>query len=122
MERVEETAVRDQIQQANAELADILSGVRGTLAGRGRFAATDIRTLSKTLSAMDRIVSRAAELRAVEKDLDSELKKYELNLQELQISLDQVRFMLLAQQSHVVAAQDKLERINLWTEALKQTQ
>ena len=122
MERLEENPLRDRIRQANTSLGNILSCIRGALAGSHNLMASEIQAISEPLCGMDPIISRAAELRAGDMEFDQELKKYKLNLEELQTKLEQVRFMFLARQTHLVAAQDNLERVSLWAEALKQTQ
>jgi len=122
VERVEENPTRDQVRRTNLKLREILSRARGALTGREDFTVKDIRAISEPLNEMEQIVFRAADFRAADVELDAELNNYALNLKELQTSLEQVRFMLLARQTHLAAAQGHLERITLWAAALKQTQ
>jgi hypothetical protein len=70
---------------------------------------------------MEPIVSHAADLRAKDAELDADLKAYTRTLKELQTTLEQVRFMLLARQAHVAATRGHLETVNLWATAFKQT-
>ena len=122
MERVNEIALRGRVQNANLRLREVLSRARGALEGRQDFTVQEIRELSEPLREMREIVSRSAELRAADAEMDSELASYSETLKELQTSLEQVRFMLIARKAHLSAAHGHIERITLWTEALKQTQ
>jgi len=122
MERLSENPVRDQVRRANLRLRDILLRARDALAGRQNFTVQEIRALSGPLAEMRQIVSRAAELRAADAELAVELNHYAVTLEELQTSLERVRFMLVARQTHLAAAQGNLERVALWAGALKQTQ
>jgi hypothetical protein len=121
VERVDKDDLRDRVQSANSRVQEILSRARGALEGREDFTAQEIRALSEPLREMREIVSRSADLRATDAALDAELDRYGATLEELQTNLEQVRFMLLARKAHLSATHGHIERVTLWTEALKQT-
>jgi hypothetical protein len=122
VERLNANAERDQIRQANTRLRGILLRAREALAGRQNFTIQEIRDLSEPLAEMRAIVSRSADLRASDKELDIELKSYAATLKELQTSLERVRFMLHAQRDHLAAAHEHIDRVSRWAETLKHTQ
>jgi hypothetical protein len=122
VECIVENGVREQVRETNARLREILSSAHGALAGREDFSVREIRALAGPLREMGQIVSRAAELRAADAELNGELDTYAQTLAELQTALERVRFMLLARQAHLAATQEHIERVTLWTEALQKTQ
>jgi hypothetical protein len=122
VECVDKNALRVRVQSVNSKVREILLCMRGALEGRQDFTVQEIRALSESLREMREIVSRSADLRTADAVLDAELSGYAATLKELQTSLEQVRFMLLARKAHLSAAHGHIERITLWTEALKQTQ
>jgi hypothetical protein len=122
VECVDKNTLRDRVQSANLRLREILSRAREALEGRQDFTIQEIRALSEPLREMREIVSRSSDLRTADAELDADLKRYGATLEELQTSLEQVRFMLIARKAHLSAAHGHIERVALWTEALKQTQ
>jgi len=113
------TSIEKQIQEVNAALGALLSTAREALAGRKDFTSEDIKAISEPLGQMTPIVSRASELRAVASDAD--LKTYTRTLEELQITLEQVRFMLLARRTHLEISRSHLNTFNLWAKTFEQT-
>jgi hypothetical protein len=122
VECVDTNTLRDRVQKANSRLRDALSRTRGALEGRQDFTAQEIRDLSEPLHEMRDIVSGSTALRAADAKLDAALNTYYATLKELQTSIEQIQFMLLARKAHLTAAHGHVERISLWAEALKQTQ
>jgi hypothetical protein len=68
------------------------------------------------------VVAQAAELRAREPEISSELDSYKSHLGELQMTLEQVRMMLLARRTQIATGQDQIEAVSQWAAALRQTQ
>jgi hypothetical protein len=116
-----EDSIRDRVRDAEAKLRGLLERARGALAGRQDFTVNEIRSISERLEQMAPIVARATGLRAKDARLDADFKTYAATLKELDTTLEQVRFMFLARQSHLSAARGHLEKVNLWAEAFKQT-
>jgi hypothetical protein len=121
VERLMEDSIRDQIREAEAKLGNLLSRAREALAGRQDFNVHDIRSISERLGQMAPIVAQAAALRAKDTQLDTDFKAYAETLKQLDVTLEQVRFMFLARQAQLAAARSHLETVNLWATAFKQT-
>lgn len=116
-----ENSIRDRVREAEAKLRSLLVRARDALAGRQDFTVKDIRSISERLGQMDPIVAQAADLRAKDVQLDADFRTYAETLKQLETTLEQVRFMLLARQAHLNAARSHLETVNLWATAFKQT-
>lgn len=116
-----EDSIRDQIREAEAKLGNLLSRAREALAGRQDFNVHDIRSISERLGQMAPIVAQAADLRAKDTQLDTDFKAYAETLKQLDVTLEQVRFMFLARQAQLAAARSHMETVNLWASAFKQT-
>jgi hypothetical protein len=116
-----EQPMRERIREANVKLRSLLSRARNALAGRQSFTSENIKAISEPIEQMAPIVSQAASLRAFDLNMDADLKEYAENLGELQNTLEQVRFMLLARQAHLETSRSHLETVNLWATTLKQT-
>jgi hypothetical protein len=121
MERLMENSAQDRVREATTNLRARLGRARESLVGRADFSVQDIRAISGRLGLMEPIVSEAGDLRAKDSDLDAELKTYAETLKELQGTLEQVRFMLLARQTQLAAARSHLETVGLWAKTLNQT-
>jgi hypothetical protein len=116
-----EKSNQDRVREAEAKIRFLLFRAREALAGRRDFTVKEIRDISERLGQMEPIVSNATDLRAADTGLDADLKTYAGTLRELQTTLEQVRFMLLARVAHVDAARSHLKTVNLWATAFKQT-
>jgi signal transduction histidine kinase len=116
-----EHPIHARVRAANVKIRTILSRARNALAGRQDFTAENIQEISQPLTEMAPIVSQATDLRAVDPRLDVDLKEYAENLGDLQNTLEHVRFMLLARQTHMEASRSHLETVNLWATTFKQT-
>jgi hypothetical protein len=121
MERLMENSAQDRVREATTNLRALLGRARESLVGRADFSVQDVRAISGRLGLMEPIVSEAGDLRAKDSDLDAELKIYAETLKELQGTLEQVRFMLLARQTQLAAARSHLETVGLWAKTLNQT-
>jgi hypothetical protein len=116
-----ENSIREHVQGAEAKLRTLLSCARNALAGRQDFSVKEIRAISERLGQMQPIISIAADLRAKDAGLDADFKAYAETLKQLQLTLEQVRFMLLAKQAHLNAARSHMKTMDLWATAFKQT-
>jgi hypothetical protein len=122
MERVMQGSLQEQIQEANATLSTFLFEAREALDGRRTFTGEEIRAISKPLGQIQPILSQILGLRATDSALSASLATYEKTLTELQATVEQLRFMLLARQGQLGAARSHFEAVNLWVAAFKQTE
>ena len=82
----------------------------------------NIKAISEPIELMAPIVSQAADLRAMDREYGRGASRHmPRTLKELQVTLDQVRFMMLARQAHLEASRSHLETLNLWATTVKQT-
>jgi len=116
-----ENPIRNRVRKSNLELSALLSRARGALVGRQDFAGDEVKAISESVGQMAPIVADAAGLRATNLELDAELKAYAEHLEELQNTLENVRFMLIARQARLEAARSHLGIVKLWAGALDQT-
>jgi hypothetical protein len=116
-----ENPIRDRVRNLNSELRALLSRARDALVGRQDFAGDEIKAISESVGQMAPIVANAVDLRATNLELDAELNLYAKNLEELQNTLEKVRFMLIARHAHLEAARGHLETVHRWAAALDQT-
>lgn len=96
-----------------------LSHLRDALAGRKGFSVEDINSLFEPVGRMAPVVSETTGRNAM--DLDDDLKTYAAMLTELQVTLEQTRFMLLARRAQLDGALGHVGTMNLWAAAFKQT-
>lgn len=96
-----------------------LSHLRDALAGRKGFCIEDIRGLSEPVWRMAAVVSETTGRDGM--DLDDDLKTYAAMLTELQVTLEQTRFMLLARRAQLDGALGHVGTMNLWAAAFRQT-
>ena len=115
-----EHPTQELIRETNARLRIHLSRLRDTLMGRQGFSLEDISAIAEPVGRMAQVVSETTTRSAM--GLDDDLKTYAAILAELQIALEQTRFMLLARKTHLDAALGHVETMNLWAAAFKQTE
>jgi hypothetical protein len=116
-----EVSLLDRISDVNAKLRALLFRAREALAGRFNFGVEEVRAIVEPVEQMAPIVDQAEQLRTLQPDLDGELKAYGANLGELQTTLDQVRFMLIARRANLASARGHMEAVVQWAAALRQT-
>jgi hypothetical protein len=121
VERLMEAAIANRVREANSKLRELLLRARDALVGRHNFNVEDVRAIAEPVAQMAPIVADAARLRVLQPDLDGQLEAYAANLGELQITLEHVRFMLIARRAHLAAARSHLETFGLWAATLRQT-
>jgi hypothetical protein len=115
-------SILDQVRSANEKLRALTSRTRDSLAGRGNFEVADVRAIAEPIGLMQPIVTDAERLRTIHPELDGELEAYAGNLGEMQVALDQMRFMLIARRAHIEAMRSHLETLGMWTAAVRMTQ
>jgi hypothetical protein len=115
------TAV-EKVRGSNAKLEFLLGRTRDALAGRTNFGVEDLRAISEPLRAMEPIVRESARLRGRQPELDGELKSYTSNLQQLQVLLERVHLMLIANLANVQEKRKHLATLGMWVAAWQQTQ
>ncbi|HXX20291.1 MAG TPA: hypothetical protein VEJ46_12885 [Candidatus Acidoferrum sp.] len=114
-------SIQDQVRKANEKLRALISRTRDALGGRGSFDVVNVRAIAEPIRSMQLIVAEAERLRTIHPELDTELKVYAGNLSEMQVVLEQTRFMLIARRAHIEAMRGHLETLGLWSATLRMT-
>jgi len=115
-------SIVEYVRNVNEKLRALIARTRDSLGGRGNFDVEDVRAIAEPVGQMQTIVTDAAQLRTIHPDLDGELEAYAGNLGEMQVALDQMRFMLIARRAHIEAMRSHLETLGMWTAAVRLTQ
>lgn len=115
-------SVVGNVRSANEKLRGLISRMRDSLGGRGNFGVVDVREIAEPVEMMQSIVSDAERLRTIHPDLNGELEAYAGNLGEMQVALEQMRFMILARRAHIEAMRSHVETLGMWTAAVRLTQ
>jgi hypothetical protein len=110
------------VRGANVKLRGLVQRTRDALAGRYNFNVDDVRAIAEPVSQMAPFIEDAKYLRTLQPELDGELEAYAGNLGEMQVALEQMRFMLLARLAQMEAMRGHVETVGLWAAALRQTQ
>jgi hypothetical protein len=111
-----------RVRLANSTLGTLLRRTRDALAGRHNFGVEDVRAIAEPVSQMSPLIEDAKNLRTLQPELDGELEAYAGNLGEMQLALEQMRFVLIARLAQMDAMRGHMETVGLWTAALRQTQ
>jgi len=111
----------ERVRGANAAVRALLGRAREALAGRCDFSIQEVRAIAEPVAQMAPIIEQRQHLRTIEPDLDGQLEAYAATLGELQTTLEQVRFMLLARRAQMAATRAHLQTFGLWAAALRQT-
>lgn len=114
-------SILDQVRSANEKLRILTSRTRDALSGRGSFDVVNVRAIAEPVRSMQPIVTEAERLRTIHPELDAELQAYARNLREMQVVLEQTRFMLIARRAHIAAMRGRLEALGLWSATLSMT-
>jgi hypothetical protein len=112
----------EKVRGSNARLELLLGRTFDALAGRSSFGVEELRAFFEPLKAMEQIVRESRTLRAGQPDLDCELKSYASNLQQLQVVLERVNLMLIANLAGVQERREHLATVGMWMAAWQQTQ
>jgi hypothetical protein len=115
-------SVVERVRGANSKLRALISRMRESLGGRGNFCVVDVREMAEPVGMMQSIIAEADELRTIHPDLNGELEAYAGNLGEMQVALEQMRFMILARRAHIEAMRSHVETLGMWTAAVRLTQ
>jgi hypothetical protein len=116
-----EASPLDLLRRTNARLRILLLHARDALSGRSKFDVTDVRAIAEPVKQAAPIVAEAKALRASDPDLSAELDIYKVNLSEMQVALERIRFMLIARRAHVESMRSHLETLGLWSSTFRMT-
>jgi len=114
-------SILHRVRNANSTLRLLLLHTREALAGRRKFDAEEVRAISEPVSQMDSLIEEARSRRGNDPALDQELEAYAGNLSDMQLALEQMRFMLVAHRTHMEAMRGHLETMKLWSATLRMT-
>lgn len=114
-------SILQRVRGANTKLNSLLLHTREALAGRSTFDAADVRAISEPVGQMGPLIEEAKLLRTSDADLNAQLETYAGNLAEMQVVLEQMRFMLIARRAHIEAMRGHLETLGLWSATLRMT-
>jgi hypothetical protein len=121
MEGLMDEALSQIIENANSRIAELLVEARGALRGEREFTVAEVRRLSVPVEKMAPIAAQSRELRVVHPEIAGQLDTYKSLLRDLQTTLQQIRVMLLSQQTTLNASQNHVTAVSLWVSALHQT-
>ena len=116
------TPLGQKIDAANNRIGALLADTRRALTGEREFGVEQIRALSTPIQEMAPVMARAAELRALEPEVATQLDQYKSQLRELQTALDQVQVMLLTRRAQMQMRRGQLDAVAQWAGALRRTQ
>jgi len=111
----------DLFASANQELRAFLSRAENVVQGTGDIGAEDLRALGQLL---DRMAPEMAEdPRKVPGDaiVQEEVQRYVSNLRSVQVSLEQIRCVMLARLAALDATRRHVEGFHDWANAYQQT-
>ena len=114
-------SILNRVRSANDRLRSLVDLMRGALAGRCQFGVEEMRAISAPLSEMSPLIADAKRLRKIQPELDGAFEAYAETLSDVQTSLDQVRFMLLARRAQIDSMRGHLQTVGRWAETLGQT-
>jgi hypothetical protein len=115
-------SLRQKIDTINARIQALNADTQLALRGEREFGVEQVRVLATSIQEMAPVTARAAELRTLEPELTAQLELYKSQLRELQITLDQIRLMLLTKRAQLLTRGGQLEAVSKWAGALQQTQ
>jgi hypothetical protein len=110
-----------RLLSANRELRSFLARVDGMVHGTADIGAGDLRELGRLLRSMAPEISEGSSHVSVDAALRALIQEYTGNLRALQSSLDQVRCVMLARRVQMEAAGQRLQGLQSWTSAYRQT-
>lgn len=113
---------KDRISLANEKAAAVLSAARSALCGEVEFGPAALRTLHEALDSMQSLVPHAKSLRQAHPELQPELDRYKLLLEQLAVASEQLRMFFLTQKLQMLANGSQLDAVSHWAKALRQTQ
>ena len=112
-QKIDAINVRIQAQHADTRLA---------LRGERDFGVEQVLALSASIEEMAPMVAQTKQLRPPEPELAAQVERYKSQLRELQITLDQIRLMLLTKRAQMLTRGGQLEAVSKWAGAFQQTQ
>jgi hypothetical protein len=121
MEGLMYEAARQTLIRVNASLAGLLAEARRALRGECDFGFEDVRKIRGPVEEMAPIMAGSTELLRMQPELDGQLELYKSQLGDLQITLGQIRVMLLARQASLEAGRAQLSAVSQWMGAFRQT-
>jgi hypothetical protein len=121
MEGLMYEAMRQTLLRVNTSLAGLLAEARRALRGECDFGVEDVRKIRGPVEEMAPIMEQSAELRRLRPELAGQLDLYKSQLSDMQITLGQIRVMLLARQASLEAGRAQLSAVSQWMGAFRQT-
>jgi len=115
------TPLLEKVTRLNSRIAGLLHHARQALRGESIFGVAQVRALSADVAEMAPLWAQAAELRQLMPELKGELDLYKSQLHELNITLRNVRLMLLTQRSQMNASRAQLAAVGHWAKTFQQT-
>ncbi len=114
-------SVPDRVSSINARVSGLLNEADQSLRGERIFGVQQVREFSALLSEMAPVWAQAPALRRSRPELQGELDLYKSLLEELAVTLQRVRFMLLAQRAQLEVRRARFAAVSHWATAMKQT-
>ena len=111
----------DLFASANLELYAFLSRVDGLVQGTSDLDAKDVRAIGRLLETMSPEIANAPRNVSDDACAQEQVQQYISNLRSLQVSLEQVRCVMLARRAKLDAARQHIEGVQGWANAYRQT-
>ncbi len=109
------------IRQSSEEIARLLENARGALKGMNDFTVEDVWALLAPTGRMAEIAGRSKELRRSSAETNELLNGYKELLEALQLTLRQIRVMLIGRLQRAQTRQIHMRAVSQWTSAYQQT-
>ncbi|HEV2102458.1 MAG TPA: hypothetical protein VGR58_06730 [Candidatus Acidoferrum sp.] len=114
-------AMRQTLLRVNISLTGYLAEARRALRGECDFCVEDVRKIRGPVEEMAPVMAHSTELLRLQPELAGQLELYKSQLGDLQITLGQIRVMLLARQASLEAGRAQLSAVSQWMGAFRQT-
>jgi hypothetical protein len=106
---------------ANLELLAFLSQADGLVQGTSDLGAEDLRAIGRLLETMAPEMAKSPRNGCDDAGAREQVQRYISNLRSLQVSLEQVRCVMLARRAKLEAARQHVEGVRGWADAYRQT-
>ena len=111
----------NRLLSANRELHSCLERMDALVHGKSDIGADELRALGQLLEATTPEVSEAKRNVPVDAVVQSQVQEYIGNLRALQVSLEQVRCVMLARRADLDVARQHIQGLQGWVDAYRQT-
>lgn len=115
------THFRDELRSVNSELRDFLERADTLVHGTGDIDAGELGVVHRLLESTGARIGEASRSAAIDAALRAELQTYADRLRALEVSLNQVRCVVLARRAQLEAAQQHMHGLRDWVNAYRQT-